>query len=140
MPATVVALRVTYDAPELLASEPTSAAAVAQGQRRRARGRAVRGGRGGGALPAPARGRPHHAAPAAPAPRPVAGVVAVASLVAVAVAFVSVGAPDFVQRQYDLFVSRSAVRDTGDVRDRLTDPASSGRIDFWRVGMRAYRG
>ena len=138
MPATVIALRVTYNAQELLSSEPTSAAAVAQGQRvALAVALCMAAAAAGRSLLVFVDGLVTRRPPRR-LPVPLSAAVAVASLAAMAVALVSVGAPDFVQRQYDVFVNRNAVRDTGDVRDRLIDPASNGRIALWKVGARSF--
>jgi O-Antigen ligase len=68
--------------------------------------------------------------------------LATASAVAVVVlaaTFVAVGGPGYVSRQFDTFVDRPEPKgDSGDLRQRLTDPSSNGRIDEWRVSADAF--
>ena len=56
------------------------------------------------------------------------------------VVFVAADVPGFMGRQYDRFVHVRAptAAATGDLRARLTDPSSNGRIDHWRVAVEAY--
>jgi hypothetical protein len=63
-----------------------------------------------------------------------AAVGALAVLVAVAVA---AGGPAWVSRQYSRFMKGTPTR-SADLRARLTDPSSNGRIDHWRVALKAF--
>jgi O-antigen ligase len=81
---------------------------------------------------------------AARPPRPVSRSLAVgaagATLLVVGIAFVVAGGPGYVHRQYDTFVQRKEPEETGgDLRTRLTDPSSNGRIDEWRVAIDAWK-
>ena len=137
VPATVVALTAAYRAGALAASDVTTATAVAQGQRvahtvalcavGAAIARAllllvddlvVRRSRW--------------------LPRPVVVAAVTLALAGAGLAFVSVGGPGYMQRQYELFVQRPSVTETGDARDRLLAASSNGRIDFWKRGVRSF--
>ncbi len=45
----------------------------------------------------------------------------------------------YVGDQYDKFVHRKQPKDTGDLRERLTDPSSNGRVDEWRVAIDSWK-
>ncbi len=62
-----------------------------------------------------------------------------AALTALVVVVVASGAPRAVERQYTRFVSGDAVQNTGDSRERLTNPGNNGRLTQWRVALEAYR-
>jgi len=46
--------------------------------------------------------------------------------------------PDRVSTQYDRFVETTSVQAGGETRERLTDPANTGRIDHWNVAFDAF--
>jgi hypothetical protein len=58
------------------------------------------------------------------------------ALAAVIVA-VAVGAPGWVQREYDVFIKGAPVQTT-DLRSRLTDPSSNGRTEHWRTAIHGF--
>lgn len=61
-----------------------------------------------------------------------AGAAVVAGVVLLAV-----GAPAFVERQYERFVEGDVTTET-DQRDRLLNPGNNGRINHWRVAKDAF--
>jgi hypothetical protein len=58
--------------------------------------------------------------------------------VVVFVVLVAAGAPGFISREYDKFTSTNAAPKVSHVRDRLTDPASNGRVELWRVALHEF--
>ncbi|MFL5823483.1 MAG: O-antigen ligase family protein [Solirubrobacteraceae bacterium] len=50
---------------------------------------------------------------------------------------IAIGAPGFVSREYHRFTS-NAGPSAAQVRDRLTDPASNGRVVLWQVALRQF--
>jgi hypothetical protein len=66
-------------------------------------------------------------------------IVAGAALVALVV-LIAAGAPAYVSRQYDRFVNTNSGPNATLTRDRLSDPASSGRIALWQVALKEYGG
>jgi hypothetical protein len=140
LPTVAVAVAAAYRADLLATEDPTSAAATAQGHDvavvvglcvagaallrglmllldRRVVGRA-----------------PRFRVPGVAQAGAVAGVLVLGGGIAVAA-----GAPGEVREQYDVFVNRPEPKDTGDLRDRLRDPSSNGRVDQWRVSDRGWR-
>lgn len=61
------------------------------------------------------------------------------SLALVVVALIALDVPDRVQTQYDRFVDTPKVSAAGETRERLTDPANTGRIDHWNVAFDAFQ-
>jgi hypothetical protein len=57
---------------------------------------------------------------------------------ALAVAWFGLGLGDYVDRQYNGFVSGTTIRSGADERSRLTDPGNNGRLDGWRVALDAF--
>jgi O-antigen ligase len=72
-------------------------------------------------------------------PKPV--VVTTAAMVAVTalIGFVALGGPGYLHRQYDRFLNNRTTQASADLRDRLSDPSSTGRVDFWRVARSGFR-
>jgi hypothetical protein len=71
-------------------------------------------------------------------PRTWRGVVASAVAVGLLGALAS-GAPHAIARDWDRFIGGANPRGTnGDQRQRLTDPANSGRTDLWQVALNAF--
>ncbi len=66
---------------------------------------------------------------------PVLGSLAAAVVVAVVVLTAALDVPGYVSDQYDRFVHGSGVGDPSDVRTRLTDPGSNGRVEQWKVAV-----
>ena len=137
-----IAVRAAYAAELLTGDEPTTAAATAEGHDLAlvialcCAGAAVLRvlmllldrGAARVAVPAPLR-------------QPVVKVAAVLVLVgAAAGAAFATGAVDALERQYDRSVKSDQVEDTGDRRERLTDPGNGGRLSQWRVALRESRG
>jgi hypothetical protein len=137
LPASAVAVVTAYNADLLAKPDPTTVAAAAQGHHVAwvvaacAAGAAILRlaliplDRRLATLRLPARMR-----------RPVTlGAWAAAALV-VLVALIAAHGP--IGRQYDRFVQTDKVKQTGDLRARLTDPGNNHRIDQWRVGRDAF--
>ncbi|HEV2057800.1 MAG TPA: O-antigen ligase family protein, partial [Solirubrobacteraceae bacterium] len=61
------------------------------------------------------------------------------AVVAAIVVSLAVHLPARVDDEYRRFVVTTNVAQSSDLRERLTDPANSGRVDHWRLGMRAFR-
>src|SRR4029453_2720735 len=49
------------------------------------------------------------------------------------------GGPGYLHRQYDRFLNNRKTQASADLRDRLSDPSSTGRVDFWRVARSGFR-
>jgi hypothetical protein len=140
VPAMGAALAVTYGADVLATEHPATAEGVTQGRRAAivialCVAGAVVARTLLGALDERMAARP---------PRPVSRSLALgaagATLLVVGVVFVAAGGPGYVHRQYDTFVQRKEPKETGgDLRTRLTDPSSNGRIDEWRVAIDAWK-
>jgi hypothetical protein len=136
LPPTAVAVVAAYNADLLTKPNPTGEAAVAQGHRAAwfiglcvawaavARLALLAADRRL-ARRKPARSRRWLAT--------LAGAAAVGLL-----ALVALGAPGYLERQYDRFVHTRVPDQSQDLRSRLTDPASSGRIDAWRVAWEGF--
>jgi O-antigen ligase len=137
-PAAAIAVQAAYRADLLATERPTTAAAIDQGHEvalvvalcgvgaaavRAVLLRADRriAGWGGRRI-----GRPLRVATAA--------VAALGILVSV----VALDVPDRLAREYDRFVEGATVRQTGDLRERLTDPGNNGRLDAWDVAIDAF--
>ena len=71
-------------------------------------------------------------------PLRVAAGVAAAVVVAGSAGFVTAGGPGYVGDQWETFVERPEPLDEEDVRQRLTDPSSNGRIPQWEVAADAW--
>lgn len=140
-PTIAIALGAAYDAVALSTTNPTSPVAVVQGRHvavtvgicmlaaglaRAALLRLDRWLRHPHRLPEPIGRIPPRA------------IVAATSL-AVVIVLVAAGAPAFVARQYDGFINVNSAPVARQVRDRLTDPASNGRLVLWHVALRAFR-
>jgi hypothetical protein len=134
VPATAIAVVAAYDADLLASKDPITAAAAAQGHKV---AQAVALCSGGAALvrllllwldrwlaglrlPSTTK-------------RLLAGGALVAGAAAVVFVFAGTSATDRVQAQYKRF-TRSEVGQTGDFRDRLTDPGIN-RIDIWQTSL-----
>jgi hypothetical protein len=61
-----------------------------------------------------------------------------ATVVALVLAAVALGAPGYLQKQYRGFMDNQTVA-SADQRERLLDPANTGRVDNWRVALDAYK-
>jgi O-antigen ligase len=136
VPASAIALVAAYDADLLATPRPTTEAAIEQGEdlfpilvacaagaaairvafvlldRRVARMRPIRPG-----VLLAATG---------------AGVV-VAAIVALAL-----GAPGYIERQYERFKGEAPIATGGDLRQRLTQAGPNGRLDYWEVSLDEY--
>jgi O-Antigen ligase len=66
---------------------------------------------------------------------PVLGSLAAAVAVAGVVLFVALDGPSYVSDQYDRFLHGNKIGNARDLRTRLSDPGSNGRIDQWRVAI-----
>jgi hypothetical protein len=71
--------------------------------------------------------------------RPLLAAVVGGLALVLLVGFVVAGGPGYVHRQYDVFVKRTEPKETGDLRTRLTDPSSNGRVDEWTVAIDGWR-
>lgn len=60
------------------------------------------------------------------------GVLAVSALIA------AIALQSAIGHEYQRFVRSQAAGNPGDVRTRLTDPSSDGRIDYWRVAWHEF--
>lgn len=140
-PAVAVAVMSAYGANLLASDAPTSAAATAQGHDTAlvvalcallaAVARAV-------LLPLDRRLARLRAPAALHRPAVLAGVGGTFVLAVVAAALM-LGAPDVLQRQYDRFLAVEVVdQPGGDLRSRLTNPGSNGRVEMWEVGLAAF--
>ncbi len=69
--------------------------------------------------------------------RPVTAGAAGAAVVGCVVLALALDAPSYVQRQYDRFVE-GATPNTGTSRERLNNPANNGRLSLWRVARAAW--
>ena len=139
IPATAIAVAVTYGADALATEHPTTAQGVSQGRRAAiVIALCVVGAVVARLLLARLDERIAARRPR-PRPWPVVAASAGAALLVLAVAFVVAGGPGYVSRQYDTFVQRREPRETGDLRTRLTDPSSNGRIDEWRVAIDGWK-
>jgi O-antigen ligase len=133
VPASAIALVAAYDADLLATARPTTKAAIEQGQdllpiliacalgaaairavlilldRRVARMRPIR------------------------PPALVAGTVV--GLVVAAIVALAVGAPGYVDRQYERFKGEAPIETGGDLRQRLTQAGPNGRLDYWELAL-----
>ncbi len=139
VPATVVAVAHLYGADALAATDPTGSAAVAQGREAAvtialcAAGAALLRGVLAVADAWLLRRDPREV------PRRVA-LAAVAALVVAGLAvFLVAGGPGYVGREVQGFVKGKAVGGPrADLRSRLSDPSSNGRVDLWRVSLQGF--
>ena len=139
VPPTVLAVVVAYNA-ELLATErPTTQAAVSQGHRVAWVLAACVAGAGVARLALlrldSRLARPRRLV----RPGTAVGVAGAALAAGVAVAL-ALGAPGWIERQYDRFTGDAPVSEgtpTGatDLRERLTSVSSNGRLDYWGVAI-----
>ncbi len=135
-PPTAIALLVAYHADKLSSSDPTSAAALTQGKHMVpvvilcALGAAVI--RLAIAPLDRVRFRERD-----PRLRPRIVLPSIAGLVLVVA--IAAGAPGWISHQYHAFVHAAPKNVSRDLRNRLTDPSSNGRIDHWRAAIQAYR-
>jgi O-Antigen ligase len=138
VPATAIALVVTYHANLLATLNPTTPAAVVQGHRVAivvAISALAAGIIRWGVDPLErwlANARPRFAVS-----RGVRRGGAAAVLAAVLAAAIAAGGPAWISRQVRLF-SESAPVPTTDLTARLTDPSSNGRTDQWRVALKGF--
>jgi hypothetical protein len=66
---------------------------------------------------------------------PVLGSLAAAVVVAGVVLFVALDGSSYVSDQYDRFLNGNKIGNARDLRTRLSDPGSNGRVDQWRVAI-----
>jgi O-antigen ligase len=66
---------------------------------------------------------------------PVLGTLAAAVLVAGVVSFVALDGASYVSNQYDRFLHGNKIGNARDLRTRLSDPGSNGRVDQWKVAI-----
>ncbi len=57
------------------------------------------------------------------------------SAVLLVIALLAFDAPDRLERQYNRFVDSPKIQTASETRERLTDPANTGRIDHWNVAL-----
>ena len=134
-PATAVAVVAALDADLLASANPTTDAAVAQGHDVAlvvALCMAAAGVARAVLLLLDRRLAPVHL------PRPLLGGIATAAVAAAVIAVFVLDVPGTVADQYDRFVEPGPVGSSGDLRTRLTDPATNGRIDHWEVAMNGF--
>jgi len=138
VPACVIAVLAAYDADLLVSENATGKAAVAQGEDAalviglsillavavRLAGLLLDRRLGGVTVARRTR-------------RSAAIVTAAMATAALVVTWFALGLGDYVDRQYDGFVSGRGVQ-VADERSRLTDPGDNGRLDNWRVGLEAF--
>ena len=138
LPPTAVAVVVAYNAKHLSSAHPTTAAGVSEGHRvvlvvvlcalaaialRAALLRIDRLlDRTRGPLIPPERRRP----------------VALGGVALIVIVALAIGVPGWLSHQYHGFAHGTPVNSSVDLRNRLTDPSSNGRIDHWRAAMQAY--
>jgi O-Antigen ligase len=138
VPPTAIAVGVAYHADRLATTHPTTPAAVAQGNRVAWVLAACT--LAAGILRVGLLGLDDRAPRISP-PRVSRGVVAaiaagtIAALVAVALA---VGAAAWIGRQYDRFANASPVSEPRDLRTRLTQVSSTGRVQLWDVASHEF--
>ena len=135
-PPTAVALVVAYGADELASSDPTTSAAVAQGHDLALVVALCAGAAAlarGLLLPLDGRVERLRLSPRVRRPAIVAAVAVPLLLVAIAVP--ALGAPGYVERQYDRFLDGSSIDRGDDNRARLTNPANNGRLEHWEVAL-----
>ena len=139
VPTVAVALVATWDADLLFEVDPTGPAAVGQGEDLAlvlaacaAAAAVLRG------LSIPLERRLARFAPSPHSTRIVAGMAAALAVGCAATATVALDLPSRASDQFENFVERDVVPDTGDLRERLTSPANSGRIDHWQVALDAF--
>ena len=140
-PLTAVTLFAAYHADLLAKPNPTTAAAVAQGHHVAVvtalciAGAAVLRA---ALLPLDARLSRFRATEQARTSARIALGVAGAALIVVLLA---AGVPGRIHNDYHRFVNNVAPRGgSQDFRQRLTDPSNNGRLAFWKVSMRQFRG
>lgn len=136
LPPTAIALLYSYDADRLATVDSLDSAAIAQGH---TVARAVVLCTLAALVISIAASRwlhrPLHRIALPPrARRPVRVAVALASLTILVAAALALGAPDYVSRQYDRFVTGDQTI-VDDQRTRLLDSGNNGRLDHWRVAV-----
>lgn len=139
LPAGAVSVVAAYRAKDLATLHPTTAAAVGQGQRLAvvvaacvlgaAVVRAILTRLDARLATLTAQGQRWHRATT-----PALALAAVGAVVLLA----AVHAPARIHAYYEGFVHNDKVRTTTDVRQRLTDPSSSHRVEHWRVAVHAF--
>lgn len=139
-PPTAVALVAVYRADLLGTEDYTSAAAVAQGEKTAL----VIGLCCAAALLLRALLLPvdrllgRLRLPIPPGRRRLFGITAaIAGVAAGLLAALALGAPGYVERQYEGFVNGEGVASTKS-RERLTNPSANGRIEFWHVARKSW--
>ena len=138
-PFTAIAVKAAYDATLLATTRPRIPAAIDQGHDLIV---ALIGCCAGAALvrlalvPADRRLRAF-ALPAELRRRVIYGGWAAAGVVAI-VCLLAFDVPDRVRSQYDAFVNTTKIEHQAQTRQRLTDPANTGRIDHWNVAIDGY--
>lgn len=139
VPTSAVAMKWAYDATLLSGNNPTSPAAVVQGRHvALAVGIAVLAAaalRAAGLWLDRWLRRPHPPPTILrriPRSAAITGVVAV-----VVVALVAVDAPSFISREVNRFAVNQGPK-VAQTRDRLTDPASNGRLDLWKAALHQF--
>ena len=141
VPTVAVAVIAAYGADLLATPDPTTAAAVVQGHEV-ARVVALSVGAAvlaRGVLLLLDRQMARIRLPAALRGAGIRYAASAAALTALVVVVVTSGAPRAVERQYTRFVQGDAVQNTGDSRERLTNPGNNGRLTQWRVALEDYR-
>jgi O-Antigen ligase len=141
VPPTVIALITAYHADLLAKPNPTTAAAVAQGRHVAiVVGLCILGAAvlRGACLPLDGRlwrYRPSRSA------RSALRVALGAGALALIVAALAAGVPHRIHDDYSRFVNNVGPRGgSQDFRQRLTDPSNNGRLAFWKVSVRQFRG
>jgi O-antigen ligase len=139
VPLSIVAVKVAYDSDLLASARPTADAAAQQGHHVAL----VVALCSAGALAARlllTRLDDRVAVLELPAGSRRSRITVVGSLTAVLllIPVVALDVPGRVHDQYEKFVHTAKVDDSGDFRDRLTDPGNNGRVDFWRVSLRTF--
>jgi hypothetical protein len=142
LPATAVAVKLSYDADLLAKRDPTTAAAADQGHELLAilvLCAVAAAGIRYALLRAGLDRRLERVEVAARTRRLAAGVAAGALALAVLVAFAGFGMGGRIERQYERFKEGDTLAQTDDARQRLTDTANNGRIDHWDKALEAWR-
>lgn len=138
-PAVAVALVLTYRADELASDNPTAAAAIVQGKELAiALALCAVGAAALRALLLVADSRLERFSPSPPLRRSLVALAGGLVVSAALFALVGTGAPDRLRTEFDRFVSGAPTRAAPQLRDRLTDGSSNGRVEHWRVAQRGF--